>query len=65
MPTSPLSRQDLVDSALTLIRKLIDTGKRYDRELHNLRGIEKRLGFSGVSEEVAAVAKIYEDSTRM
>ncbi len=36
MPTSQLSRQDLVHSALTLIRKLIDTGKRCDRELHNL-----------------------------
>jgi hypothetical protein len=39
VPTSPLSRQDLVHSALTLIRKLIDTRRRYDLELHNLRGM--------------------------
>lgn len=60
--SSPLSRPDLIDSAFTVIRNLIDAGSRYDRELDNLhlRGIEKRLGFSGVAEEVAALANIYE-----
>jgi hypothetical protein len=62
MPSAQ-SRDQLVNSALAVIRKLIDRGKRYERELHNLRGIEKRLGFSGVTEEVATRAKIYEETT--
>ena len=53
------TRTELVDSALKIIKKRIDVGKRYGRELENLRRIEKRLGFSGVTEEVEALAKRY------
>jgi hypothetical protein len=50
------TRQELVESALILIRKKIDLGRRYG-ELKNLREIEKRLGFSGVAEEVEGLVK--------
>jgi hypothetical protein len=64
MPPPRWSREELVHSSLAVIQKRIDMGKRYHHELHNLRGIEKRLGFSGVTEEVAALAKAYEESRR-
>jgi len=53
------TRTELVDSALKIIKKRIDVGRRYGRELENLRRIEKRLGFLGVTEEVEALAKQY------
>jgi len=59
---APDPRQELVDSALILIKKKIDLGRRYHRELKALHALEKRLGFSGVADEVATLAKSYEES---
>ncbi|HEX3683191.1 MAG TPA: hypothetical protein VHU83_11705 [Bryobacteraceae bacterium] len=55
-------RQELVASALAVIKRRIDYGKRYRRELANLRGIERRLGFSGVTEEVEQLATQYQEA---
>jgi hypothetical protein len=56
---SSWNRQELVLSALAIIRKRIDLGRSYRRELENLRRIEKRLRFSGVAEEVEELATRY------
>ena len=56
------TRQELVESAVAIITKRIDLGRRYGRELENLRRVERRLGFSGVAEEVEALSRRYREA---
>ena len=58
------SGDELVDFALRIIKKRMDMGRRYGRELKNLRRIEDRLGFSGVTEEVEAFAQQYAETIK-
>jgi hypothetical protein len=51
------SRQALINSAVSVIAKRINSGKPYKRELNVIRQIEKRRGLTGVVEEIVALAK--------